>query len=280
MYHPQMKRFAVPALPLFLFLFIGFSWAAFGDRDPQGGFHHWRQTNPEATAKVDHRPWDDLLARYLSVHEDGVNRFRYGAVSAADGVRLAAYIGALEKVVVTELTGAEQLAYWINLYNAVTVRVILDHYPVESIRDIRFSWLSRGPWKEKLTAVEGRALSLDDIEHEIVRPVFGDNRVHYALNCASIGCPNLQGRAYTRDNLEASLQSAAREYINHPRGVRFDGSALIVSGLYRWYQADFGQNQRQVIEHLRQYAQPPLRRRLEGVAEITDFFYDWSLNDG
>ena len=244
------------------------------------GFDYWRHTNPDSVAAVDHAPWNDLLSRNVRISEDGVNRFPYQSIAPQDRARLDAYIAMLEEVAVTDLTAEVQLAYWINLYNAITIRVILDHYPVDSIRDIRFVWHTRGPWKKELTTVEGRALSLDDIEHRIVRPIFGDNRVHYALNCASIGCPNLQPLAYTRDNLDELLETAAREYINNPRGVRFDDDELIVSSLFKWYAEDFGQNQRQVIAHLKQYAQPPLRKQLDLADEIDEFFYDWSLNDG
>ena len=283
-----MKRFAVPA-PVYLAaglavlgLLAWFGWTLLGDRTPltEQGFEYWQRNNPDSVTSVDHETWNNFLSRYVRVSEDGVNRFDYRGVEPEDRARLDAYIATLEQVTVTNLAAAEQLAYWINLYNAVTVRVILDHYPVDSIRDIRFEWPDQGPWKKKLATVEGAALSLDDIEHRIVRPIFADNRAHYALNCASIGCPNLQTRAYTGDNLEAMLESGAREYINHPRGARFDGGALIASSLFDWYEEDFGKNQRQVIEHLMQYAQPPLRERLEQTDAIDGFFYDWSLNDG
>ena len=268
-------------MPIFL-LWLGLTVSGGQALAAGDDFDYWWQTDPDSVASVDHVPWDELLSRYISPADDGVNRFDYAAVSPEDKARLNAYIATLEKTTVTDLAAEEQLACWINLYNAITVRVILDHYPLDSIRDIGF--LGKGPWGDKLATVEGAALSLDDIEHHIVRPVFGDNRVHYALNCASIGCPNLQQRAYTRDNLEQLLESGAREYINNPRGVRFDDDELIVSSLFRWYEEDFGQNQRQVIEHFMQYAQPSLRQRLERRLErgdaIDDFFYDWSLNDG
>ena len=116
------------------------------------------------------------------------------------------YLQMLESVQVTDLNPDEQFAYWINLYNALTIWVILEHYPVESIQDISYGLLTRGPWKENLATVEGVDLSLDDIEHEILRPVFQDNRIHYAVNCASIGCPNLQSTAFTSNNLEDLLE--------------------------------------------------------------------------
>ena len=269
-----MKHFHFNVIAALFFHLALFAAPTFG-----GEFDHWRQTADTAT-RIDHAAWQALLTRYVKAHDDGVNRFEYGAVDANNRAQLDAYLGALEKVTVTKLRDDEQLAYWINLYNALTVRVILDHYPIDSIRDIRYNWLVFGPWKEKLTEVEGRKLSLDDIEHEIVRPIFGDSRIHYAFNCASIGCPNLQPIAFTRDNLESLLDRAAREYINHPRGVRFDGRRVIGSSLYDWYQSDFGRDKREVIGHLRQYANAGLRARLADVEAIDDFFYDWSLNDG
>lgn len=255
-------------------------------------FDRWRPSATNSVADgndasanympVDHTEWNILLSRYVIKDADGVNKFKYKSFAPQDYVRLNAYIAMLEKTIVSDLVSDVQLAYWINMYNAITVRVILEHYPLDSIRDIRFVWHTRGPWKKKLTNVEGTVLSLDDIEHRIVRPLFGDNRTHYALNCASISCPNLQTRAYTHDNLEQLLDAAAREYINHPRAVRFniDNDALIVSSLYKWYEKDFGANTKQVIEHLMQYAQPALRRQLARANKIDEFFYDWSLNDG
>lgn len=272
-----MMRYAIPIGWLALLVGGNFGNALAAQND----FIYWQQSNPDATARANHENWHDLLSHYVEIDKDGVNRFAYKAVTPVVKARLDAYIAGLEKIAVTEFAAAEQMAYWINLYNAVTVQVVLDHYPVDSIRDISFglaSWLKKGPWGEKLTTVEGMELSLDDIEHRILRPIFADNRVHYALNCASIGCPNLQPLAYTRDNLEQLLERAAHDYINHPRGVRFAGDKLIVSSIFDWYAEDFGANQRQVIEHFHRYAESRLRQRLQQVNYIDDFFYDWSLN--
>lgn len=174
-----------------------------------------------------------------------------------------------------------QRAYWLNLYNALTVKLVLDHYPVRSIREISISpgLLSVGPWRRKLVRIEGEELSLDDIEHRVLRPTWGDPRVHYALNCAALGCPNLQRSAYTAANTEALLARAAREYVNHERGARFEGERLIVSKLYIWFQEDFGGTDRGVIEHLQRYAEPPLAARLARTEGISDSEYDWRLND-
>ncbi len=173
------------------------------------------------------------------------------------------------------------MAYWINLYNALTVRVVLDHYPVASILDIDISpgLFSNGPWGKKLIVVEGENLSLNDIEHRILRPIWKDARIHYVVNCASIGCPNLALRAYAAERLEEMLGAAARGYVNHPRGVAFDDGRVIGSKLYDWYKADFGSNDAGVIGHLRQFANPALLSRLASATRIDNHRYNWALND-
>jgi hypothetical protein len=183
------------------------------------------------------------------------------------------------------MSRAEALAYWGNLYNAVTLKVVIDRYPVASIRDIKGgSWLDPkaylGPWREPRVTVEGgRRLSLDDIEHAIMRPTFKDPRVHYVVNCASYGCPNLMERAWRAATLEADLEAAARAYVNHPRGVAvLPSGALRVSSIYRWFIEDFGGTDDGVLAHLRSHAAPALAQRLAGTPSIAEHDYDWSLN--
>ena len=167
----------------------------------------WQAHAAQGTEAVNHAPWDNLLKKYLvTSHPSGINRFRYGSVLAADRQMLAEYLRKLQTAKVSSLNRKEQKAYWINLYNALTVQVILDHYPVKSIKDIDISpgLFSNGPWDAKLLAIEGEKVSLNDIEHRILRPIFKDRRLHYALNCASLGCPNLQPKAYTGQHRSAA----------------------------------------------------------------------------
>jgi hypothetical protein len=193
----------------------------------------WAAHDAGSPAVIDHGPWRRFLATYLVAGEDGVNRMRYGRVSDADRRRLEAYVETLAAMPISGFRRTEQLAYCINLYNALTAKVVLDHYPVASIRDIEISpgWLSIGPWRKKLIAVEGHELSLDDIEHRILRPIWRDPRIHYVVNCASVGCPNLRRDAYTGATVEATLTAAARDHVNNWRGVMFDGGVLYVSSL-------------------------------------------------
>lgn len=243
---------------------------------------HWAANDPDSTQAIDHAAWDDFLAAYVSRGADGLNRFAYARVSAADKTALGDYIARLAALPISRYSRTEQRAYWANLYNALTVKLILDHYPVKSILDIRISpgLFSVGPWGKKLVTVEGEALSLDDMEHRILRPIWRDPRLHYAVNCASVGCPNLRRHAFTGSGMETALEQAARDYINSARGVELTSRGrLRVSSIYAWYETDFGGSDAGVIRHLRRYAAPALASRLGGVGEIDDDFYDWRLNE-
>ncbi|MYB34833.1 MAG: DUF547 domain-containing protein [Gammaproteobacteria bacterium] len=222
--------------------------------------------------------WNRILETYIQ-ENDGINLFGYSKVTDEDRASLNRYIAYLASLDVFSLTAAQQFSFWTNLYNSLTILVILDEYPVKSIRDISSSLLQRGPWKKKLVTVDGIKLSLDDIEHEILRPVFNDNRVHYAVNCASIGCPNLQQAAFTHETLDEMLDKAASEYINHPRGVTVNQGHLTVSSIFKWYSDDFGQGQQDVINHMLIYANDELAASLRTFSRISGYAYDWDLNE-
>jgi len=242
-----------------------------------------------AKQTVDHSAWDKLLKSYVVSDPTGLNRIRYKAFKAGGHADLKAYINSLETTRPTQLDRPEQFAYWANLYNAKTIDVVLDAYPVSSIRKISisgglFDLIKKsvgagGPWKAKILKVEGENLSLDDIEHEIMRPLFKDPRVHYAVNCASIGCPNLQPEAFTRAKLEAMLDAGAKAFINSPRGFQINGNSITASSIFSWFKVDFGGTDAGVLSHASKYAAPKLKQRLEAASKISDFAYDWSLND-
>ena len=198
---------------------------------------------------------------------------------------MASYLAYLQSFDPRDYSRAEQKAYWINFYNALTVKVVTDAYPVKSIKDISESLLGSlgrlfgGPWDDVHARVVGLDLTLNNIEHGILRPIWRDNRIHYAVNCASYGCPNLSPTAFTADNAEELLDAGARDYVNHPRGVEFmDDDFIIISSIYKWYVADFGGGEKSVIEHLVKYADKPLATRLSKFAGSVDYEYDWSLN--
>lgn len=232
--------------------------------------------------------YGELLGKYLSEGADAVVLVDYARWKAnqADVDSLKGYVRGLAALKPSQMTRNEAYAYWANLYNAITLEVILDSYPVKSIKDIKSTGTGLfdvkaffGPWRTKRVTVEGKELSLDDIEHTIMRPTFKDPRVHYAVNCASIGCPNLKTTPWSAETLEADLEAGAKAYVNHPRGVRVNADGtLTVSSIYNWFKEDFGGSDDGVIAHLRKYAGAELAEKLKGSPRISGHDYDWSLN--
>jgi hypothetical protein len=198
----------------------------------------------------------------------------YRAVTAEDRGALDAYLRRLEATAVSTYNRREQLAYWMNAYNALTVKVVLDHYPVNSIRSIKLppGLLTVGPWGAKLVAVEGERISLNDIEHRILRPLWRDPRIHYGINCAS---PEM---AYTGENVDRLLTENATVFINHPRGVSFQDGRVVVSSIYDWFEEDFGGSRAGLLAHLARYARADLAERLRRHDGPIDDRYDWALN--
>lgn len=246
----------------------------------------WDESSERTAETIDHSDWQELLDSYLAPRTPGTNRFNYAKLQASVGntSKLDQYLSKLQAVDPRKYSRAEQKAYWINLYNALTVQVVTHAYPVKSIRRISDSWFRRlilaGPWADKRARVTGIDLSLDDIENEILRPVYGDSRIHYALNCASIGCPDLSETAFTAGNTEELLETGARSYVNDLRGVEFiDQDRIVISSIYDWYAPDYGGTEESVIDHLIQYADEPLAERLRAFRGSIDYAYDWNLNE-
>jgi hypothetical protein len=244
----------------------------------------FREAAPGSAQTVDHSEWDRLLKAYVKPGADGLNRVDYSAFKRDGHEDLKLYIQRLEAVDPQTLNRREQFAFLVNLYNAKTIDVILDNYPVKSIKDISLggglvALVTGGPRKAKILEVKGVELSLDDIEHGLLRALFKDPRFHYAVNCASIGCPNLQSEAFTGGKLDAQLDVAARAYVNHPRGVTVGSNGVTVSSIYNWFKADFGGNDEGVLKHLRAYAAPDVRTKFEAVKSISGDAYDLGLND-
>jgi hypothetical protein len=247
----------------------------------------WQTHNAENREVIDHSAWGIILKKYLVTSQltmessapVGINLLQYGGVSKIDYDLLKIYLTTLEGIPISSFSRPEQRAFWINLYNAATVNLILEHYPVESITKISFSFFSFGPWDEELLTIEGEELSLNDIEHRILRPIWQDPRIHYALNCASIGCPNLQPLAFTAKNTDSLLETGASEYINHPRGAKKEDKKLWLSKIFEWYQDDYGGNEAGVLIHIQKYAKENLANSLyEDELEI-EYHYDWRLNE-
>lgn len=235
----------------------------------------WQRSGPGL--EVDHGSWEKFLERNRRVGRDGIARVAYGQVSAADKAALKAYVRGLQVVNVDRMTKVQQLAYWINLYNATTVGLVVDAYPVDSIKRVQGGLLRQGPWTRKRLSIKGEAVSLDDIEHRILRPNWKDPRIHYAINCAALGCPNLAAHAFTASKANAMLDEGARAFVNHPRAFRLERGALVASSIYDWFAVDFG-GPDGVVKHARRFASPATAAMLRGKSRPDRYSYDWSLN--
>lgn len=234
----------------------------------------WNRSNENNLATVDHKKWQHILEQYI-FRQGNNNLFNYKEVIDKDKIQLRQYINELSSLDPRNLNRKEQLAYWINLYNALTVKVILDNYPTSSITKLG-SFFSFGPWDEKIVTVAKKSLSLNDIEHRILRPIWQDPRIHYAVNCASIGCPNLNSSAFRSDNVEHLLDQAAKQFTNSNKGARIQDNTLTLSSIYDWFSSDFGNNQQDILKHIDTYR---TKSKLEGWQGKINYDYDWDLNE-
>ncbi len=256
-------------------LYISRSTSSVQESDP-----FWNTSNEKSTQQIDHQAWQVILDNYLLEDEaSGINRFDYGEIDAEDRRLLEAYLKTMQGIDPREYASFEQAAYWINLYNALTIKLIADNYPVQSITKLGQSLASFGPWDDPAAMIAGRSVSLNDIEHRILRPIWGDARIHFAVNCASLGCPNLQPDVFSSNNLEALLNKGATEYLSHPRGLRFENGTLVLSEIFKWYSEDFGDSEEAILKHLGNYVPSTVKTKLLDYKANINYEYDWSLND-
>ena len=242
---------------------------------------YWNQSRSDSNIEVDHQLWQSLLSRFVRESADGINRVAYREFDEAAKLELSNYLESMSRVAPTQLNQNEQLAYWINLYNAQTIQVVLDHPKKKSILSMG-PFFAFGPWDEPYLTIEGKPVTLNDIEHRILRPIWQDHRLHYVLNCASIGCPNLNRHAYQAELIDQQLAGAQVNFLRHPRAVTLiDSGKLQVTSLFDWYLIDFAQDISGLLAYLATQ-RPDLAADLsalvdEGNPKI-DYVYDWDLN--
>ena len=242
---------------------------------------YWNQSRSDSNIEVDHQLWQSLLSRFVRESADGINRVAYREFDESSKLELSNYLESMSRVAPTQLNQNEQLAYWINLYNAQTIQVVLDHPKKKSILSMG-PFFAFGPWDEPYLTIEGKPVTLNDIEHRILRPIWQDHRLHYVLNCASIGCPNLNRHAYQAELIDQQLAGAQANFLRHPRAVTLtDSGKLQVTSLFDWYLIDFAQDISGLLAYLAAQ-RPDLAADLsalvdEGNPKI-DYVYDWDLN--
>lgn len=225
-----------------------------------------------ASPKVDNSIW----AKLLQEHVTATGQVDYRGFKA-DEKKLDQYLTVLSAVDPKPLTRSEQFAFYINAYNAFTIKLVLTKYPgINSIKETGTFFTN--PWQKKFIPLNGRTVTLDYIEHEILRPRFKDPRVHAAINCASKSCPKLLNIPYEPDTLESQLNLQARDFVNNPKKNLYVNNTLFLSKIFKWFEDDFGDNP---INFIRRYAEGSLKKTLDNAGQdirIEYLEYDWSLN--
>ena len=249
-------------------------------------------------ARFDHSDFDNVLERF--VNEEGEVDYHGLKKHSHDLDRYYALISAFSPDTHPELfrTESDRLAYWINAYNSTVIVGVLQHYPIDSVSDVKapffVRWLPErsGFFLFQSLSYGGAWKSLYSLENRIVRKRFGDARIHFVLNCASRGCPRLPRRAFRGSDLSATLDREARRFVNEDRNVSIDDAkkSIVLSSIFDWYRADFVRDSRRrhdgaeadLLEYLIPYLEPEKASRLKAVQDryaITFAPYDWALNE-
>lgn len=253
-----------------------------------GGYYWFQKTDErdytsyfkdtDSTMTVDHASFDALLQKY--VNDEGL--VNYKDWKANDEQTVRDYVQMLSKVDPTTLNRNEKLAYWINAYNALTIQGILEYYPLKSIKDKVSYTLGFSIWDDYFMNIQGQDYSLNNIEHQILRKM-DEPRIHFAIVCASIGCPELRNSAYTGANIEEQLQEEAVGFFAGDRNFQLDKEAKIakISSILEWFGEDFGgtdESKLLFIKPFLQNAEDQAFLEQEGLS-IEYLHYDWNLNE-
>jgi hypothetical protein len=227
---------------------------------------------------VDHSEFDRLLGKYV----DDQGFVNYRKWKKLDEETLRKYLINIDKQQVESLGGSEALAFWINVYNALTVQGILEFYPLQSIRDKASRILGFNIWDDYPVTVRGKAYSLNDIEHKILRKM-GEPRIHFAIVCASVGCPKLRREAYDGAKLDFQLEDQARSFFAQPRNLKIDRrtDTVYLSRILDWFGEDFGGSDRAKLDYVSRYVAEERDRAYlrEGGPRVKYLEYDWTLNE-
>ena len=211
--------------------------------------------------------FNDLLQKHVT--KDGVVDYK---AFKNDEAKLNSFIAYLEKTSPDNTWSAnKQKAFWINAYNAYTIKLILENYPLKSIMNIKQK--GKTAWKIPFAKVGGKTYTLDHIEHKILRKKLFDPKIHVGVNCASGSCPKLGNKAFTEENVEAELTQLMKDFVNDSSRNKITTKKVKISEIFNWFKSDFTKNG-SVIDYLNKYSETEINSK----AKISYLKYDWSLN--
>jgi hypothetical protein len=232
----------------------------------------------EGEGTFDHTAFNELLSAHV---DESAGTVDYAAL-AEERDKLDAYLGRIAEADLTDLSADAQLALLINAYNGYTLQLILENYPdIDSIQDLS------DPWSTERFEVGGHTLSLDQIEHGLIRPIYRDPRIHFAVNCAAVDCPHLADEAYTGENLDQQLEAQTEAILTKEKFVRLEDDTLRFPRVMKWYRVDFVDDSfdgsaANIPSYLADYTRKEVRTFIaqhDGDPPAEPLEYDWSLND-
>lgn len=306
MRHNQAWKIVL-TLALGIFLIAGAATVAFS-ADEGSDNSRWFNHDPSSFKTVDHSNWSKILtatvhvagstkwggARINRASDTGsrikgkhggtermkINRIPYVLLRDLHRLAVDRYLKDVQRVAISKLDRDEQLAFWLNLHNAYVYKIVAGEFPIRKMTGFRLG-TKKTPsvWSARNLEIEGVKLSLDDIREHILFTVWDDPLVLYGLTDGTIGSPDILNRAFTGENVVELLNANAEAFINSGRGVkRVRKNKAMVSRVYEWGQELFS-GEEAVIEHLKEFAKPNLRDKLANVQGISDYFYDWKVNN-
>lgn len=253
---------------------------AFFGLDGQAEVYLGQQVSPTTPVdRIDHSAWKRLLQKY--VDEDGMVNYRSWRDNAADRQSLSDYLSHLSTADVgPESSHDGRLAFWINAYNAVTVHGILREYPTSSIRNHTPRVVGYNIWKHLQLYVGGRPYSLNDIEHKVLRRM-EEPQIHFAIVCASIGCPRLLNEAYVPDRVHEQLDANSRDFFSRSQNFRYRDGAIYLSSILDWFGRDFGSSQDRQLKRIANWLpqEEAQTAAKSGRVDVRFLDYDWNLNE-
>lgn len=241
----------------------------------------WDDTESSSAMQINHGPWQEILSTYVDdTHSSGINRFDYAAVTPEDARKLKRYLAYLEKMEPRQLNKAESFAYWMNMFNAILVDRVVDTFQSGSNRAINRiigGGVRNIGWAKDTVEVAMQEISLNDIEHGILRPIWKDPRVHFAMAACTLGGGNILKTAYNGENNEQLLEEARVKFMEHPRAVRVEGNRIVLNSVFDWYRDDFGSSKNAVLNYVRENTSDEVRQAMRGLSRVS-YEYDWDLN--
>jgi len=246
---------------------------------PMNQIDFWNDSEPSSLIDLDHSAFEDILKKYVaSDHPSGISRFNYTAVTQADFAKLNEYLTYLQFMEPRQLSEAEAKAFWINLYNAATLKMVLEAFIDNgSVNKIKARGMPARRWRRDIVTIAQQDMSLEDIMHGVIRPMYKDPRVHYALFFCTLGGPDMPTEVFKGDNNEELLSALETNYLQENRAVRVEGDQLVLSEIFKEYDTDFAGSQRELLDYLKGKVPEEVSGLIDTATKVR-YEYDTTVN--